>query len=304
MLDDLLELRTGDQIPCDGVVRTADGLEVDESLLTGESDPINKADGDDVLSGSFVVAGSGRFQATRVGRRLVRGQARHRGPPVPAHPLRADGRHQHDPARSSPGCSSPCRPCCCGASCATTSSTSALRFTVAGVVGMVPEGLVLLTSIAFGVAAVTLARRQGPGAGAARGRRPGPRRRRLPRQDGHPHRGRDRVRRGRAGRGQRRRRGGGGARRAGRRREPQRHRWSRSPRAFASPRWTRTGGGAVLLGAEVERGHVRRAGVVGDGRPRDGVRRRGVAGAGAGRRAGLRRAPHPGAGAQRRRAGG
>ena len=36
VLDDLLELRTGDQIPCDGVVRTASGLEVDESLLTGE----------------------------------------------------------------------------------------------------------------------------------------------------------------------------------------------------------------------------------------------------------------------------
>ena len=40
VLDDLLVLRTGDQIPCDGVVRHADGLEVDESLLTGESDPL------------------------------------------------------------------------------------------------------------------------------------------------------------------------------------------------------------------------------------------------------------------------
>ena len=65
VLDDLLVLRTGDQIPCDGVVRHADGLEVDESLLTGESDPLNKAVGDEVLSGSFIVAGSGRFQATR-----------------------------------------------------------------------------------------------------------------------------------------------------------------------------------------------------------------------------------------------
>ena len=67
MLDDLVELRAGDQIPCDGVVRGADGLEVDESLLTGESDPINKAEGDEILSGSFVAAGSGRFQATKVG---------------------------------------------------------------------------------------------------------------------------------------------------------------------------------------------------------------------------------------------
>ena len=39
MLDDLLELRTGDQVPADGEVQTADGLEIDESLLTGESDP-------------------------------------------------------------------------------------------------------------------------------------------------------------------------------------------------------------------------------------------------------------------------
>ena len=67
VLDDLLELRAGDQISCDGVVRAAAGLEVDESLLTGESDPINKAEGDEILSGSFVAAGSGRFQATKVG---------------------------------------------------------------------------------------------------------------------------------------------------------------------------------------------------------------------------------------------
>ena len=67
VLDDLLELRAGDQISCDGVVRAAAGLEVDESLLTGESDPINKGEGDEILSGSFVAAGSGRFQATKVG---------------------------------------------------------------------------------------------------------------------------------------------------------------------------------------------------------------------------------------------
>ena len=49
------------------MVHDADGLEIDESLLTGESDPVDKAAGDEVLSGSFVVAGRGRFQATRVG---------------------------------------------------------------------------------------------------------------------------------------------------------------------------------------------------------------------------------------------
>ena len=45
-----------------------DGMEVDESLLTGESDPVEKAAGDEVLSGSFVAAGSGRYRATKVGK--------------------------------------------------------------------------------------------------------------------------------------------------------------------------------------------------------------------------------------------
>ena len=67
VVDELLDLRAGDQIPCDGVERLAVGLEVDESLLTGESDPVDKHPGDQVYSGSFVVAGSGRFQATHVG---------------------------------------------------------------------------------------------------------------------------------------------------------------------------------------------------------------------------------------------
>ncbi len=45
VLDDLLELRAGDQVPADGTVRTSDGLELDESLLTGESDPVLKRGG-------------------------------------------------------------------------------------------------------------------------------------------------------------------------------------------------------------------------------------------------------------------
>src|SRR5579875_3193934 len=67
VLDDLLEVRAGDQVPADGVATEADGLEVDESLLTGESDPIAKAAGAELRSGSIVVAGRGRFQATAVG---------------------------------------------------------------------------------------------------------------------------------------------------------------------------------------------------------------------------------------------
>ncbi len=67
VLDDLIELRPGDQLAVDGIVTTSNGLEIDESLLTGESDPVFKQPDDECLSGSFVAAGSGRYRATRVG---------------------------------------------------------------------------------------------------------------------------------------------------------------------------------------------------------------------------------------------
>ncbi len=67
VLDDIIEIGPGDQIIVDGEVVEASYLEVDESLLTGESDPLVKQPGDEVMSGSFVVAGVGAFRATRVG---------------------------------------------------------------------------------------------------------------------------------------------------------------------------------------------------------------------------------------------
>jgi cation-transporting ATPase E len=161
VLDELLDLRTGDQIPADGLVRAVDGLEVDESLLTGESEPVAKRADNEVLSGSFVVAGAGRFQATRVGAdayaRKLAAEARRFTLvhselvaginqilryvtwaifPTAALLLFTQFRISDDDWRE------------------------ALTGAVAGVVGMVPEGLVLLTSIAFAVAAVTLARRK------------------------------------------------------------------------------------------------------------------------------------------------
>src|SRR5512147_2429342 len=68
VLDDLMEIGPGDKAVVDGVCAEADGLEIDESLLTGEADPVVKRPGDPVLSGSFVVAGTGAFTATKVGR--------------------------------------------------------------------------------------------------------------------------------------------------------------------------------------------------------------------------------------------
>jgi cation-transporting ATPase E len=160
VLDDLLELVAGDQVPADGIVRGCDGLEVDESLLTGESDAIVKNDGDRVLSGSIVLAGDGCMQTTAVGanayaRRLATEARRftlvdselHRGTNeilrlvtyalIPAAGLLAWSqiRAGHD-------------------------WRSTVQGIVAGVVAMIPEGLVLLTSLAFMLAAVALARRQ------------------------------------------------------------------------------------------------------------------------------------------------
>jgi cation-transporting P-type ATPase E len=158
--DDLVELRAGDQLVADGVVRESESLEADESLLTGESVPVDKRAGDELLSGSFVAAGSGDYQATRVGAeayaRKLAAQARRFTlvrselvaginqilryvtwaiPPV-AVLLVVSQLHTHETVREG--------------------ATS----TVAALVGMVPQGLVLLTSIAFGAAAVTLAGRR------------------------------------------------------------------------------------------------------------------------------------------------
>lgn len=67
VLDDVVLMRPGEQVVVDGEVVRADYLEVDESLLTGEADPVAKQPGDPVMSGSFIVAGSGAYRATKVG---------------------------------------------------------------------------------------------------------------------------------------------------------------------------------------------------------------------------------------------
>src|SRR6266536_1962257 len=59
VLDDVIQGGPGEQVVVDGEVLDSLGLEVDESLLTGEADPVAKAPGEEVLSGSFVAAGGG-----------------------------------------------------------------------------------------------------------------------------------------------------------------------------------------------------------------------------------------------------
>ncbi len=65
--DDLIVLEPGDRVPVDGPVVESRALEMDESLLTGESDTVSKAAGDAVLSGTFCVAGSGVIRADKIG---------------------------------------------------------------------------------------------------------------------------------------------------------------------------------------------------------------------------------------------
>ncbi len=67
VLDDLVLLGRGDQVPADAVVLSSEGLDVDESLLTGENDPIAKQPGDKLLSASSVVGGSGKARLSAVG---------------------------------------------------------------------------------------------------------------------------------------------------------------------------------------------------------------------------------------------
>lgn len=65
--DDLVMLGRGDQVVVDGRVHASNHLEVDESLLTGESVPVFKNPGDEILSGSFCVSGNGAYVAEKVG---------------------------------------------------------------------------------------------------------------------------------------------------------------------------------------------------------------------------------------------
>src|SRR4029077_16932201 len=65
--DDVVLLVAGDTVPADGVVIEARFLEVDEALLTGESDPVPRQPGEPLLSGSFCVAGEGAYRAEKGG---------------------------------------------------------------------------------------------------------------------------------------------------------------------------------------------------------------------------------------------
>ncbi|MHC1721080.1 MAG: HAD-IC family P-type ATPase [Clostridiaceae bacterium] len=160
VLDDLLELHPGEQVIADGIILVSEGLEVDESHLTGESVPIIKNAGDQLLSGSYSVAGTCLFRASKV------------GPDAYIHRLSSEAR-SFSLARSElyDGINKVLRlitwsllPMAIALFYsqlrADLSYQQAAVRTIAGLVGMIPQGLVLLTSIAFAVSVITLGHRK------------------------------------------------------------------------------------------------------------------------------------------------
>ncbi|GHJ39924.1 cation-translocating P-type ATPase [Streptomyces sp. TS71-3] len=161
VLGDVIEIGPGERIVVDGACLESRGLEIDESLLTGEPDPVAKRPGDELLSGSFVVAGTGAFTATKVGRdayaaRLTEEASRFtlvhselRGgvsvilkyvtwmmvPSAIALAVSQLVAHHTDLKMS-------------------------VARAVGGIIPIVPEGLVLLTSVAFAIGVIRLGRRR------------------------------------------------------------------------------------------------------------------------------------------------
>ncbi|AUG79158.1 metal ABC transporter ATPase [Kitasatospora sp. MMS16-BH015] len=161
VLDDTVLLGIGDKVIVDGLVTEADGLEIDESLLTGEPDPVLKRPGDEVMSGSFVVAGAGAFTATKVGRQAYAAQLAEEA-----------SRFTLVKSELRSGIDSILKfityllvPTAIGLIVSQLAVEKhdwreAVRRMVAGIVPMVPEGLVLLTSVAFAIGVVRLGRKQ------------------------------------------------------------------------------------------------------------------------------------------------
>jgi magnesium-transporting ATPase (P-type) len=156
---DLVALGPGDQLVADGRVIASRGLTVDESLLTGEADGIRKEPGEEVLSGSFVISGSGHYEIEAVredsyaGRLAGEAKAfRH-----PLSPLQQEVNRVI--VVSTYGMIPLAVLLIASLKIRSVGLQSAAETATAGLVTLIPEGLVLLMSVTFAVAAVRLARR-------------------------------------------------------------------------------------------------------------------------------------------------
>jgi len=159
--DDIVEFTSGDQICADGVVCTG-RLLLNEALITGEEDPVEKLPGDTLRSGSFVVAGTGRVRLTQVG--------------MDAYAARLAAEAKADPHAAKSGMMRSLDRLIRVVGIALVPVGLLLFFqefkvlqlpfrdsveaTVAALVGMIPEGLYLLTSVAMAASALVLARRK------------------------------------------------------------------------------------------------------------------------------------------------
>lgn len=168
VLGDFMWLRSGEQVPADATIVQTWGLELDESMITGESRTVRKKEGDTVYSGSTAVSGMALVHVTAVGAHSY------------AATLTAQAKvYKKNVSDLNKGINTILKfmtflvvPLCIlliltqmktvggwSAAIASGAWRQAVVSSVAGVVGMVPEGLVLLTSLNFALAAIRLARK-------------------------------------------------------------------------------------------------------------------------------------------------
>jgi cation-transporting P-type ATPase E len=158
--DDLVYVEPGDRIVVDGPVVESRNLEIDESLLTGEADPVAKAPGDAVRSGSFAVAGTGLFRAEQIGAdsyaaKLVEEASKF----TLARSELREGINRF--IKLINWLIVPIALLLIISQLADAANWRQIIVrTVAGIVPMIPEGLVLLTSVAFAVGVIRLGARR------------------------------------------------------------------------------------------------------------------------------------------------
>jgi len=156
---DVIAIEPGDQLVADGETIASRGMTLDESMLTGEADGVRKEVGERALSGSFCIAGSGRYRVDAVREesyagRLAGEAKAFRHPPSPL---------QGEVNRVIVACTWAMAPLAVALlltfQLRGTDLVEAAQTATAGLVTLIPEGLVLLMSVTFAVAAVRLARK-------------------------------------------------------------------------------------------------------------------------------------------------
>ena len=160
VIDDVILVESGEQVCADCRLLDATGIEVNESMLTGESRPVKKQDGEELMSGSYLVSGSGvakvfhvgenNYAATLAKKAKIKKRASSQMQEIIKKIIKIDGvllipvgillyLSQRGIAET---------------------TSDAIVNTVAGVIGMIPEGLVLLTSVSFVLGVGRLARKK------------------------------------------------------------------------------------------------------------------------------------------------